>query len=405
MKPKVQKSLNLSKISVWDQKDAAMKKNSARRYIKIGLATLKRHLLGLDKSLDIRHMTFEITNLCNSKCEMCNIWANEKNDRIMTTEQIRKIFSDPALRNLEDVILTGGEAFLRDDVEEIVECIWNVNRKVNITVSTNGILAAKILVVAENLARKRIPVIYGISLDGIDKNHDKRRRVENNFQVIDKVLIPGLKRIEEKNTGMIKIGIGHCLDEYGTTTFEEVREYCQQHSIGFMSQLIEDFDYYLPEKKQTRSSGDWEKIHVIKKGFEGENRIMKKDIYSSNREGYAALIEKMPPTVHHHRLLNVLNGNDSRYECSSLRNFFLLRYDGAVTPCLRFCTKEVGNISQKSLGEVMHTQQRDTAIDEILKCDGCLNTWCTDWSMEKNAIPFKREVKSWLKYKLARKSA
>ena len=49
--------------------------------------------------------------------------------------------------------------------------------------------------------------------------------------------------------------------------------------------------------------------------------------------------------------------------------------------------------------EEIITKGKD-AIDEILKCDGCLNTWCTDWSMELNALPFSSEVVKWFKYKI-----
>lgn len=377
-----------------------MNKNSLRRYKKIAVNTAQRYVGGLDKKHDIRHLTFEVTNLCNSKCEMCHIWANKKNPHELTTLEIRKFFNDPALKNIEDVIITGGEAFVRDDIFDIVEAIWKINQKTNITLSTNGILSEKICDVAKRLSKKRIPVLYGISLDGLGEKHNSRRRIDDNFEIIDQKLIPGLKEIEKRNPGYIDISIGHCLDEYGSKTFDEVKNYCHEKNIGFMTQLIEDFDYYLPEKKQKKSQGDWQKIHEIKVGFEGDNRLMKKDIYSTDKEKYVQMIEQLPPTVHHYRLINVLNGKSAKYECTSMRNFFLLKYDGAVTPCLRFCTKELGNIKQQSITKLLNSVEREKAVDEILKCEGCLNTWCTDWSMEENAFPFKNEVATWAKNKI-----
>jgi MoaA/NifB/PqqE/SkfB family radical SAM enzyme len=379
-----------------------IKKNRVGRYLRILGNTARRYLRGLSFEHDIKHLTFEVTNLCNSKCEMCHIWANQDSSKQLTTTEIRNAFSDPAFKNLEDVIITGGEAFLRDDLVEIVDCIWSINGKTSITLSTNGILADKILNVAGQLFEKRIPIVYGISLDGVQVQHDARRRVEGNFRVIDEVLIPGLKLLATKNPELVKIGIGHCLDDYGFSTFDSVQAYCKEKGIGFMSQLIEDFDYYLPEKKQQRSKGDWKEIHLIKKGFEGNNRLLKKDIYKNQETEYASLIKKLPPSVHHYRLISILGGKPSSYECSSLRNFFLLRYDGAVTPCLRFCTKEIGNVKQASVSQILNDDARKAAVKEILKCDGCLNTWCTDWSMEENLYPFKSEALKWLTSKLVR---
>ena len=130
---------------------------------------------------------------------------------------------------------------------------------------------------------------------------------------------------------------------------------------------------------------------------------MKKDIYSDDKNKYINLIDQLPPTVHHYRLINVLNGKNAKYECSSMRNFFLLKYDGAVTPCLRFCTTELGNIKKTSISSLLNSNDRVEAVEEIIKCEGCLNTWCTDWSMEKNAVPFKAEVAKWAKNKVISK--
>ena len=173
-----------------------MNKNNLRRYASVAASTVKRYLFGFDLKHDIKHLTHEITNLCNSKCEMCNIWANKPNKRELTTDQVKRFYSDPALSNLQDCILTGGELFMRDDIVEVVKTIWAINGKTNITLSTNGILADKILKVAKSLYDLEIPITYGISIDGIGEDHNSRRRVDNNFEIIDEQLIPGLKKYQ-----------------------------------------------------------------------------------------------------------------------------------------------------------------------------------------------------------------
>lgn len=381
-----------------------MNKNTISRYLNIAFQTSRRLLLGIDKKVNIKHITFELTNLCNSKCEMCHIWANKPSPNTLTLPQIKKIFSDSGFKNLEDVILTGGEMFMRDDIPEIVETIWNINDKnINITCSTNGILAEKILTDAQKIASKGIPINYGVSIDGIGVNHDTRRRAEGNFELIDQILIPGLQNLSIKYPNLIKISVGMCLDERGIENFDEVMDYCKKKSIPFMAQLIEDFDYYLPEKKRKREHGNWQNIHFLKKGFDGENRLMKKSIYNVDSKKYLKYIKKLIPTVHHYRLLSFLKGKDQKYECSSLRNFFLLRYDGALTPCLRFADWEVANLKDSSLSKLESIPSHKEAVSEILKCEGCLNTWCTDWSMEMNAYPFKNEVLKWVGKKIKNK--
>lgn len=376
--------------------------SNLNRYASVALNSVKRAIFGVDYKHKIEHMTFEMTSLCNSKCDMCHIWANTDNSAELSTEQILNFFKDPALKNLKDVILTGGEMFLRDDIPIIIKAIWNINKNINIATSSNGMLAEKIIKNAEEIAKNGIPVTYGFSLDGIGELHDKRRRVPGNFETIDKILIPGLKQLAIRFPGLIKIGIGHCLDDYGINTFDGVKKYTEDNNLSFITQLIEDFDYYLPEKKQNKERNNWQAIHFQKLGFVGKNRILKKDIYE-NADKFKAKISELPPTVHHLRLGNVLSGTESKYECTSMRNFFLLKYDGAITPCLRFSTQELGNIKEDSLTNILNSSSRSEAVSEILKCEGCLNTWCTDWSMEKNAFPFKNEIAEWAIKKLLRK--
>ena len=112
------------------------------------------------------------------------------------------------------------------------------------------------------------------------------------------------------------------------------------------------------------------------------------------------MVNTLIPTVHHFRLERALDGSDVKYECSSLRNFALIRHDGAVTPCLRFADFEVGNLKEQSWDEIGNSKRYQEAVDEVLNCEGCMNTWCTDWSMEENALPFRAEIAKWANAKI-----
>ena len=61
-------------------------------------------------------MCIIVTYRCPMKCQMCNIWKNptEKSEEI-TIEQIKK------LPNVKFINITGGEPFVREDLEDIIE--------------------------------------------------------------------------------------------------------------------------------------------------------------------------------------------------------------------------------------------------------------------------------------------
>ena len=65
-------------------------------------------------------ITFAVTYACQSGCKHCNIWKRKPSGEL-TVSEIRKIFrSVPALSWVD---LTGGEPFLRPDLEEITEAV------------------------------------------------------------------------------------------------------------------------------------------------------------------------------------------------------------------------------------------------------------------------------------------
>jgi MoaA/NifB/PqqE/SkfB family radical SAM enzyme len=342
----------------------------------------------------LTHITWELTNLSNSKCDMCHIWANKKNDGELTLNEIETIFSDPEMKYLQSIIFTGGEVFIRDDIFQIIQIVNRHIPNIHIALSTNGLLPEKVIQVAKKCIENNFDISVGISLDGIGSDHDSRRRVDGNFYKVDQILIPALRELKYKNNKPIFVGIGHCLDPKGTGSLEKVMNYCKDRGLKLLTQIVEDFVFYKPRVKRTQH-----KIHPVihlkeyKTGFSGENTITH-DKHSYSHEEIEKLkgIIRQETTVHHERVISFLEGRPPAYQCSTLRNFIFLKYDGEVTPCFRFADIELGNLKNESIKNILKKDETLKVTDSLMKCDGCYNTWCTDWSMEENAFPFYREI-------------
>lgn len=116
---------------------------------------------------------FDITYRCNLKCKYCYIdkkdqnWYNRALKEEMSLEQIKSTIDDLAVQGIELISLIGGEPFVRKDLPEIIEYIYNKNIEVNI--NTNGtIINSPIL----RILKKYKPNLQ-ISLDGpTPKSHD-----------------------------------------------------------------------------------------------------------------------------------------------------------------------------------------------------------------------------------------
>src|SRR5262245_65090221 len=70
-------------------------------------------------------VTFVATYHCNFRCEMCNIWQKNSVDEV-TPEEVGRFFSKWS--QFSWVHLTGGELFMRRDLEDVVDAVVDSNR-------------------------------------------------------------------------------------------------------------------------------------------------------------------------------------------------------------------------------------------------------------------------------------
>lgn len=87
--------------------------------------------------------TFELTPLCNLDCKMCYVHLTGEQlcasgRKMLTGEQWKRIMQQAIDQGLLFALLTGGEAMLHPDFEELY--LFLQERGVNVSVNTNGLL-------------------------------------------------------------------------------------------------------------------------------------------------------------------------------------------------------------------------------------------------------------------------
>jgi MoaA/NifB/PqqE/SkfB family radical SAM enzyme len=125
-------------------------------------------------------VTFVATYHCNFRCEMCNIWQKKSVDE-MTPEEVALFFDRwPQFRWVH---LTGGELFMRRDLDDLVAAIQkNCRSLFLLNFPTTGWFGDKTLdLVNRTLSRGVGRLMVTISIDGPKALHERMRGLPGSF--------------------------------------------------------------------------------------------------------------------------------------------------------------------------------------------------------------------------------
>ncbi|MGC6482606.1 MAG: polysaccharide pyruvyl transferase family protein [Synechococcus sp.] len=135
---------------------------------------------------------FPVNNICNSRCQMCDIWQQRKG-REITPLELRKVLSDPVFSEVRAVGMNGGEPTLRQDLADLAREICNGLPKLrSISLITNGLKPHLViprtteLFAVTKAAGVKLDIM--LSLDGVDDVHDRVRGRRGNFSAVEECL-------------------------------------------------------------------------------------------------------------------------------------------------------------------------------------------------------------------------
>ena len=145
---------------------------------------------GLAKPPAPINLTLSITNACNSRCQSCDIWtiypAEKQNlKRELSVDEIERIF-----RSVGKVFffnISGGEPFLRADIDDIVRLGCEHLKPKVVHIPTNALMpqriADKVDEMLEGMKRWNPGTRLAIkpSFDGVGEFHDWVRGIPGNY--------------------------------------------------------------------------------------------------------------------------------------------------------------------------------------------------------------------------------
>lgn len=125
-------------------------------------------------------LNFCLTYWCQYRCKTCNIWQRKPADELTTAEVVTFIERNP---HITWVDLTGGEIFLRPDIDEILDAVVTRWRRLALLhFPTNGFLTDRIVASTRRIAgRGPGHTIITISVDGNEELNDDIRGIKGGF--------------------------------------------------------------------------------------------------------------------------------------------------------------------------------------------------------------------------------
>src|SRR4030067_427069 len=175
-----------------------------------------------------REICLILTYRCNAKCNMCNVWHHptKPSDEI-TVKDIDKLPS-----NLRFINITGGEPFIRQDINEVIGVVRKKTKR--IVISTNGFFTDRII----NLCEKYPDVGIRISIEGLQKNNDAIRGIPDGFD-------RGLRTLMTlRKMGIQDIGFGMTVQDINSQDLIPLYELASALDYEFATATLHNSHYF-----------------------------------------------------------------------------------------------------------------------------------------------------------------
>lgn len=329
--------------------------NYSRRLAGFGLSALDANRR--DLPLPYRLFLY-VTDACNCRCNMCNIWQKPTDNELTTDELLTVLKQAKGFVKWMDI--TGGEVFLRPDIPELFSYIADhMSNLLMFHFATNGLLTERIVDAARIIQRSNIPhFIVTVSLDGPEALHTQIRG------------IPGIwKRCMETfralRAARVPVVFGMTLTEHNHDQYLETVAAVQQeipgiHHRDFHVNLAQISDLYYGNRGLISPP-----MPLILKSVQQIHALRGFSLHPIN------WLERQ---FLHHAQAYVETGK-SPMMCEALSSSVVLGTRGDLYPCIIF-DKSVGNVRDHhySIEAVWESHQRK-ALREQIRHGDCPHCW------------------------------
>lgn len=285
-------------------------------------------------------MCIILTYRCPMRCQMCNIWQNPTvKEKEITVEEIK------LLPKVKFINLTGGEPFIREDLEDIVEVCMTKSPRV--VISTSGWFDDKVI----NLAKRFPNIGIRISIEGLACKNDELRGREGGFE-------KGLRTLKAlKEMGLKDIGFGCTVSNHNSKDMLELYKLAKEMNMEFATAAFHNSYYFHKSDNVITNKNE------VCEDFKTLINLQLKE--HKPKSWFRAFFNM--------GLINYIEGNRRMLPCEAgLVNFFVEPY-GDVYPCNgleeRYWKESMGNIRiTKDFDQIWNSEQAERVRQLVRSC-------------------------------------
>jgi MoaA/NifB/PqqE/SkfB family radical SAM enzyme len=243
---------------------------------------------------------------------------------------------------LEFINITGGEPFLRDDIDEIIEIAGRKTKR--LVISTNGYFTAKILKLAERFGNA---AGFRISVEGLSAANDELRGLKNGFDRSIEVLLA------LQHMGIRDIGFGITVSDRNARDMILLFRLASAMGVEFATATTHNSYYFHKHDNLYHDvemvAGQFEKLSV--------------ELLTTNRpKNWFRAFFNMG-------LANKVRGGKRPLACKAGTDLFFMDPYGNVVPCNGSDEPMImGNLEKQSFDDIWHGPRADQIRNRVANC-------------------------------------
>ena len=285
-------------------------------------------------------ITLIVTQRCNARCIMCNSYANPtKPEDEISISTIRRI---PPSKFIQ---ITGGEPFVRTDIEEIVKVL--LPRTKRLMINTNGYYTDRIV----ELCRKYPQLVMRVSIDGRREVHNSIRRIE--------IYDAAMKTLSElKKIGIKDLGMSFTLQDSNYDELLPMYHKAQEMGIDFGTSVVHNSFYFSKDDNKITNEKNMENVM---------HQLVHEQLSSSRKKDWAR-------AFYNDVSIKYINNQPLPIHCDAGFSSFIVDAESNILPCNMTPSPWVmGNLKNNTWDEVLGSHEAIVVQDKCRRCQ--INCW------------------------------